>query len=518
MTMNLIQRLALSVICYPEHEFLVDGPLRLTLAEWDRSINRMARGYQEIGVRRQDHVVLALRNRWELITSWYGLMKLGAIATPINYRFSSGEIAYCVNDAKARVFIFENSSRESSMKAARDFPKGCRMLFCDEDPPEGYETFSSFIEAQTDSALEEPITEDLVCLMLYTSGTTGRPKGVPRNHQTQDASALAHVVQCGYHVGERTLGVMPLYHVMGIVSLMTMVMLNGRYIVMRNFDAMDMIELVTREKISSLYLIPTLFHELMNAQNPKDDRLSCIRRLAYAGAPMNSTLVNKVINRFNPEIFTNHYGSTEIYTFAINQNLREKPFSAGRPGINSNLRIVNVDPERQINPDEIVERGKVGEIIASLKSNESFQGYWNRPDADKKALHHGWYFTGDLGYEDEDGDIYVSGRVDDMIISGGENIYPTEVENILNRHPKVVDSAVIGMEDSKWGQIVIAFIVPAEHNLTSEEIDRHCHTHVDFSSFKRPRRVIFVKRIPRTASGKILRRILREGEYEFYSS
>jgi 2-furoate---CoA ligase len=171
-----------------------------------------------------------------------------------------------------------------------------------------------------------------------------------------------------------------------------------------------------------------------------------------------------------------------------------------------------------VTPDEVVARGEVGEIIASLQSEESFQGYWRRPDADEKALRHGWYFTGDMGYEDSEGDIYVSGRVDDMIISGGENIYPTEVEDVLTRHPLIVESAVIGVEDPKWGQVVTAFVVPAEQSLTAEEIDRHCREQADFSDFKRPRRVIFVKKIPRTASGKILRRMLRAGEYESYSS
>lgn len=133
-------------------------------------------------------------------------------------------------------------------------------------------------------------------------------------------------------------------------------------------------------------------------------------------------------------------------------------------------------------------------------------------------MRHGWYFTGDVGYEDEDGDIHVSGRVDDMIISGGENIYPTEVEDVLTRHPQIVESAVIGVDDPKWGQAVTAFVVPAGKDLTAEEIDRHCREQADFSAFKRPRRVIFVKRIPRTASGKILRRMLRAGEYEPYSS
>ncbi|MFQ5692138.1 MAG: class I adenylate-forming enzyme family protein, partial [Nitrospinota bacterium] len=171
----------------------------------------------------------------------------------------------------------------------------------------------------------------------------------------------------------------------------------------------------------------------------------------------------------------------------------------------------------QIGPDEVVPRGEVGEIIAGLRNEEAFEGYWRRPDADEKALRDGWYFIGDMGYEDEDGDLYVTGRVDDMIISGGENIYPAEVEDVLARHPQIVESAVVGAEDPKWGQVVTAFVVPAGPELTAEEVDRHCRAQRDFSDFKRPRRVIFVRRIPKTPSGKILRRKLRAGEYEPYS-
>ncbi|MFQ5693985.1 MAG: class I adenylate-forming enzyme family protein, partial [Nitrospinota bacterium] len=341
--MNLIQRLELAVLRYPENEFLVDGDLRLTFAQWDRRVNRAARAYRQLGVGRGDHVVLALRNREELITSWYGLMKLGAVATPVNFRFSPGEIAYCVRDAEARVFVFEDASREAGAAAAGEFPKGCRRVFCDPDPPEGCEALGPLVDGQADDPVEEPLSEDLVCLMLYTSGTTGRPKGVPRRHRAQDASALAQAVQCGYRLGERTLGVMPLYHVMGVVSLMTMVLLNGAFVVMRGFAAEAAVETTARERISSLYLIPTLFHELLRAGNIEDHDLSCVRRLAFAGAPMTRTLVEALVARFHPEVFTNHYGSTEIYTFSINQRLQEKPASAGRPGVNSELRIVRAD-------------------------------------------------------------------------------------------------------------------------------------------------------------------------------
>ncbi|MEE8109451.1 MAG: AMP-binding protein [bacterium] len=515
--MDLIQRLSLSVLRYPDREFLVDGALRLTFAEWDGRVNRAAQAYRALGVGRGDHVVLALRNREELITSWYGLMRLGAIATPINHRFSPGEIAYVANDAEAKVFVFEDASREAGEKAFAELPKKCRNVFCDPDPPKGCESFAAILDPQTNAPPEEGLTEETTCLMLYTSGTTGRPKGVPRNHRAQDASALAHAVQCGYVLGERTLGVMPLYHIMGVVSLMTMFLLNGAFIVLRNFDAEAAVSLVSREKISSLYLIPTLFHELLRAPNIEDRDLSCVRRLAFAGAPMTRTLVEDLVRRFQPEVFTNHYGSTEIYTFSINQHLQQKPSSAGRPGIGSELRIVKADPDRRVASDEVIPRGELGEIIASLRNEEAFQGYWRRPDADERAIRNGWYFTGDMGYEDEDGDLYVTGRVDDMIISGGENIYPAEVEDVLARHSQVVESAVVGAEDPKWGQVVTAFVVPAGPELTGEDIDRHCREQGDFSDFKRPRNVVFVKKIPRTASGKILRRMLRAGEYETYS-
>ena len=169
-------------------------------------------------------------------------------------------------------------------------------------------------------------------------------------------------------------------------------------------------------------------------------------------------------------------------------------------------------PERRVGPDEVVPSGTKGEVIARLASDEAFAGYWNRPDADATALRDGWYFTGDMGYVDADGDLYVAGRVDDMIISGGENIHPVEVEEALARHPGVKDVAVAGEADERLGERVAAFVVPGV-GVTAEELDRFCRESPDLASFKRPRRFVFLKEIPKTASGKILRRLLREGRY-----
>jgi 2-furoate---CoA ligase len=180
--------------------------------------------------------------------------------------------------------------------------------------------------------------------------------------------------------------------------------------------------------------------------------------------------------------------------------------------VHSTLRVVTASAERRVGPEEIAAPGDKGEIIASLDSDEAFAGYWNRPDADAKALRDGWYFTGDMGWLDADGDLWVAGRVDDMIISGGENIHPVEIEDLLARHDGVKDVAVIGEPDEKWGERVVAFVVAAP-GLTAETLDQHCRASGDLANFKRPRRLVFVAEIPKTASGKILRRLLRDGRY-----
>ncbi|HLI27158.1 MAG TPA: long-chain fatty acid--CoA ligase, partial [Chloroflexota bacterium] len=218
--------------------------------------------------------------------------------------------------------------------------------------------------------------------------------------------------------------------------------------------------------------------------------------------------------RFQPDVFINHYGSTEIYTFTVNDDLVRKPGCAGRPGLHSRMRVVRPDPERTARPDEVVPDGEVGELIAWLGSDEAFAGYWHRPDADARAIRDGWYFTGDLGYRDADGDYWVTGRVDDMIITGGENVYPIEVEDVLARHPDVAEVAVVGLPDEKWGQVVTAFVVPRRPDLTAAELDAYCRASPDLADFKRPRRVVFVRAIPKSPVGKILRRLLLAGEYE----
>ena len=234
-----------------------------------------------------------------------------------------------------------------------------------------------------------------------------------------------------------------------------------------------------------------------------------MRKLGFAGAPMAEGLLRRVESAFRPGLFVNHYGSSEIYTFTIDQNAAAKPGSAGKAGINQRIRVVEIGAD---DPERTVAVGVEGEVIASLESEEAFAGYWQRPDADARALKQGWYFTGDVGYCDADGDLFVTGRVDDMIITGGENVLPAEIESVLSVHPAVAEAAVAGLADERWGQTVAAFVVRSGP-VDAAALDAHCRAST-LADFKRPRAYVFVRAIPKSPVGKVLRRLLIAGEYE----
>jgi 2-furoate---CoA ligase len=364
-------------------------------------------------------------------------------------------------------------------------------------------------ERRREGAAVAAATAEDYSLILYTSGTTGKAKGVPRRHRHERAAALAHVAQNLYRHGERTLGVMPLYHTMGVRSLLAMALVDGLFVCVRRWNATLALDSICTYRLTCLYLVPTLYHDLLAAPEFARTDKSSVTKLGFAGAPMNDGLLKRLSAAFKPELFVNHYGSSEVYTFSIDQDATLKPGSAGRAGINTRLRVVKLDAT---SPDELAQTGEEGQIIADLLGDESFEGYWNRPDANAKSLRDGWYFTGDTGYFDADGDLFVTGRVDDLIISGGENISPVEVESCLSLHPAVSEVAVVGLPDERWGQIVAAFVRPALP-VEAAELDRHCRD-AGLSGFKRPRRFVFVVELPKSPVGKLLRRKLVAGEYE----
>jgi 2-furoate---CoA ligase len=306
---------------------------------------------------------------------------------------------------------------------------------------------------------------------------------------------------------------MPLYHTMGVRSLLAMSLIGGAFVCLRRFDVEHALGLIDRERVTNLYLVPTLYHDLVHHRLFASSDVSSVRKLGFAGAPMTDGLLKTLQAAFKPDLFVNHYGSSEVYTFTIEQTAPAKPGSAGRAGINQMVRVVRLGVN---SVDDIATAGEEGEIIALLAGDESFEGYWRRPDADAKALRQGWYFTGDTGFVDGDGDLFVTGRVDDMIITGGENVSPVEIESCLSLHAAVSEVAVVGLPDERWGKIVAAFI-KCRHAVAADELDAFCRSS-GLANFKRPRRYVFVAEIPKSPVGKLLRRKLVAGEYQLASA
>jgi 2-furoate---CoA ligase len=484
---------------------IIDGDKRLTYAQWYELIQRTAAGLQDIGIVRGDHLLVILQNRFEMATLHWACQFLGAIVTPLNWRAKPEEIDYCATDAQAKAIVYEAISAESvaASPAAQPLP---RIAV-------GGASGGTLEFAQLQQrAPAKPIlqaTSDDYSLMLYTSGTTGKPKGVPRRHRHERAAALAHVAQNLYRRGERTLGVMPLYHTMGVRSLLAMAMVDGLFVCVPKYDSGYALRCIAEERITCLYLVPTLYHDMLAYRDLHGADVSAVTKLGFAGAPMHDALLQRLNNVFKPELFVNHYGSSEVYTFSIDQDAMHKPGSAGRGGINTRIRVVKL---HAASPDDFAAVNEEGQIIAELAGDEAFEEYWNRPDANAKSIRDGWYFTGDTGYMDDDGDLFVSGRVDDMIISGGENISPVDIESVLSLHPAVDDVAVAGLKDERWGQRVVAF-VKCKTAIDSNTLDEHCKQS-DLQNFKRPREYIFVREIPKSPVGKVLRRMLVAGEYE----
>jgi 2-furoate---CoA ligase len=426
----------------------------------------------------------------------------------LNWRAKADEIDYCLQDSAAKAIVYEPVV-ESAVAESALARRVARVALG--AAAGGGIALDSWL--QPDQEPEPLASAEDLSLMLYTSGTTGKPKGVPRRHRAERAAALAHVAQNLYGYGERTLGVMPLYHTMGVRSLLALALIDGRFVCMPKFDAKVALVHIQAEQVTHLYLVPTLYHDLLAHPDFATTDVRSVRKLGFAGAPMHDALLARLDAAFKPELFVNHYGSSEIYTFSINQHAVAKPGSAGKSGVNARLRVVRLDAS---GPDDLAAVREEGQIIADLAGDESFDGYHNRPEANAKALRRGWYFTGDTGYFDEDGDLYVTGRVDDMIISGGENISPVDIESVLSLHPGVDEVAVAGLRDERWGQRVVAFVKPRDAAVSSEALDAHCRQS-DLVNFKRPREYVFVREIPKSPVGKILRRKLVAGEFDAVS-
>jgi 2-furoate---CoA ligase len=495
-----------SVARDPDALAIVDDGVRLTYAKWYARISSLVVSFDRIGLKPGDHLITVLQNCEAAATLHWACQLAGIVITPVNWRAKADELDFYIENSESCAVVYQDVSAQAVTQSKRA-PALARICAGGGDAAGVFAFDRLVVEPAPD--VTPRVSAEAWSILLYTSGTASQPKGVPRRHRAERAAGIAHVAQNLYRRGERTLGVMPLYHTMGVRSLIAMSLVGGTFVCLPRYDTSRALALIEKEKISNLYLVPTLYHDLVHAREFASTDVASVRKLGFAGASMTDGLLKTLNDAFQPDLFVNHYGSSEIYTFTIDQNAPAKPGSAGKAGINQEIRVVKLNTRSAA---DVALPNEEGEVIARLAGDESFEGYWRRPDADAKSLRDGWYFTGDTGFVDRDGDLFVTGRVDDMIITGGENVSPVEIESCLSLHPAVLEVAVVGLADEKWGKVVTAF-VKRRGAVTEQDLEQFCRTS-GLANFKRPRRFVFVDALPKSPVGKLLRRLLVAGDYQ----
>ncbi|HET7397400.1 MAG TPA: AMP-binding protein, partial [Intrasporangium sp.] len=366
---------------YP-HRRAVGGRAPLTYAQWDVKTERVGHALHSLGAREGSRAIFLLAGGEPLATLHLAAQKARVVSLPLSIRFSPEELAYCIDDCEPSMVAVDESTHllaSQSLEHLAGPPPPLVWGGRRENAPAGMASIQAAAEQSPATPIPVTPTDDDISVMLYTSGTTGRPKGVPRTHRAEHYAALAHLVQTGHRPGEVTLGVMPLFHTMGLRTLLASVVAAGTWVPQERFEAQATMELITSEKVGALYLVPTIYWSLWETGRLQE--AACVRRLAYAGASMTPTLAQQLADTLRPERFINHFGSTEIYTFTIGPDAATKPGCAGRAGIFSHVRLVDPDPDAS--PDLLVGPGEQGQVAVSLRSPEAFSGYWLRPDADR---------------------------------------------------------------------------------------------------------------------------------------
>jgi len=496
---------------YPGKEALYDvyRDLRWTYGEWDLQVNRLSNALAAAGVGKGDRVSVLLYNGYEFVTTYFACAKLGAVFNPINFRLKAPEIDYIVRDAAPTVLIFERALEGELADVAAAHP-GVAYWSTDDELPAFADGFHDNLRRASGERPARDVDEMDVCSVMYTSGTTGNPKGVLHRHRELLEQSAAMIAAMHYLDRDRGLIVNPLYHCGELHSgFFARVHIGAGNIVMRHFQAKQALELIERERVTTMVAVPTIWKMLLQEDLSEYD-LGSLRYGMYGGEAMSPGMIADCLQQFGIEL-VQAYGMTEmgptisLLTFSKKNPPLDKAGSAGKAVLNHEIRVVRFRDDGPSDPNDRLPEGEVGEIV--VRGSCAMAGYLNNPKATNDALAGGWYRTGDLGYFDGDGCLWVVDRKNNMIVSGGENIYPREVEQALSAHPAVREIAVVGAPDPKWGETVVAFVVK-KSEVSEVELDDFCKKHV--ANYKRPRRYQFIDEIPRNGSGKVLYHILKE--------
>jgi len=498
-------------ILYPDREAFVCGSERISFRQFNQRVNGLIHGLHALGIQKGDIIGILSWNRLEYPEVFGAAMKGGFVLAHYNPRQQGEELVYVINDSEPRVLFIGPEFVETIDRIRKRLPKTKTFLIFGDE--EGYiKAYRETVESQDMSEPESGVVEDDPLTIIYTSGTTGMPRGAIYTHKQKLENATKKALFIGVEFGDRHLNVLPMFHIGGDSHIWPFFLMGGCNVIMpgSTFDPAKALQMIAEEQISDFHIVPTQLISLLNLPDIEQYDLHNLKRIWYAASPMPTEVLKKGLSVFGP-IFIQSYGQTESgpeITVLSKANLRYSieskdsesvVASCGQPCVDVHVRIVD-----EAGCD--VEAGEIGEII--VKSQRIMTEYWRKPKETKETIQDGWLFTGDLGYYDENGYIYIADRKKDMIITGGENVYPIEVENVLYRYPAIKEVAVIGIPDPHWVERVHALVVLKENvQATAEDLITFCKDNI--AHYKAPKSIEFVRDLPKNPQGKILKKEIR---------
>ncbi|MCU1488740.1 MAG: fatty-acyl-CoA synthase [Acidimicrobiaceae bacterium] len=488
---------------FPDRLAVVDGEQRLTNRDLSRRVRSLAAGLAERGIGAGDVVALLMGNGSEFLECVLAANWLGAAFMPLNTRLAPAEWAYILEHAGASGLIADAELCTSAVPALASLAAGAPRVSVRGDGGPGWERYEALLVPEPSGPPCADVGPDAVERLMYTSGTTSRPKGVPITAANLLWKNVAHVLQFGLTYDEVTLVAGPMYHVGGLDLPATGVLyVGGRLVILRHFDALELLRTIEREQVTSLWLAPAMFNLVLQVPDLERYDTSTVRLIVGGGEKMPAAVMDRAMRAFPAAWLADCYGLTETVsgdTALDREYARTKLGSVGKPVPELHLRVVDED-DRDVAPDEL------GEVV--VQGPKVFPGYWRDPEATAAAFRGGWFHTGDVGRLDADGFLYIEDRKKDMICSGGENIASPEVERVLYEHPGVLEAAVVAMANERWGEVPSAFVVARpDWSPDADELVAFCRERL--ARFKVPAAITFLDVLPRTASGKVLKRELR---------